>query len=238
VSVRAPRGASALFPSDYFAAANQEATVFAWRSDGEPVVRTLALTLTAPDVPLNQFNRNFSLAWRVRSGVDAISVDYLMDALGTQQVSLPCDAVDVSLLTQVPDQLAAYQAPQFAMRATACIADGAVSSRSATYTSQFFVATSGSVVVKIPQGARAWRLAGNDPLIGSALGASPTVFSPLVLYSIPGNYDSVTVNGFSLAQLTASDGFLPLPGQALGGLIVSNSTTVGVGGYVIWELDL
>lgn len=230
--VRAPRGASALFPSGFFAAPNQEATVFAWRSNGDPVVRTLALTLTASDIPADEFARNFSLAWHVRAGVDAISVDYLIDAIGTQQISLPCDAVDVSLLTQIPNLLGAYQSPQLTLRATACIADGATSSRSATYTSQFSVVSLGSVTIAIPNGARAWRLAGNERVDASDL------FSPLVVYKIPTNYDGVRLTGFALAQLAASDGFVPLPGQALGGLVITNSTTGDVGGYVIWELDL
>ena len=233
MSVVAPRGASALFPSLFFAAPNQEATVFSWRSSGDPVVRTLALTLTtAGNILANEFARNFQLAWRVRAGVDAISVDYLVDAIGVQQISLPCDAVDVSLLTQMPNLLGAYQPPRLALRATACIADGATSSRAATFTTQFYVGTLGSVTVDIPKGARAWRVAGNEEL-------SPlTLFHPLVRYSIPGNYDAVVINGFALAQLAATDGFLPLPGQALGGLVIANSTANDVGGYVIWELDL
>gem|GEM_PF-4016364 len=233
MSVVAPRGASALFPASFFAAPDQEATVFSWRSSGDPVVRTLALTLTtAGDILANEFARNFQLAWRVRAGVDAISVDYLIDAIGVQQISLPCDAVDVSLLTQKPNQASAYEPPRVTLRATACIADGATSSRSATFTTQFYVGTLTTFTVAIPKGARAWRVAGNEFL-------SPlTLFSPLVRYLIPGNYDSVVVNGFDLSQLAATDGFLPLPGQALGGLVIANSTAADVGGYIIWELDL
>jgi len=232
VSVVAPRGASALFPSSYFAAPNQEGTVFSWRSSGGPVVRTMALTLTPGDMPVNEFQRNFQLAWRVRAGVDAISVDYLVDAIGVQQISLPCDAVDVSLLAERPNPLEAYQPPRFTLRATVCIADGATSSRSATYTSQFSVASLAAVTIPIPKGARAWRLAGTD-LVGVS-----TLFSPLVVCSIAGNQGQVRINGFVLAQLSATDGFLPLMGQALGGLVITNFNTGTVGGYVIWELDL
>jgi len=234
VSVVAPRGASALFPASYFAAPNQEATVFSWRSHGsDPVVRTLALTLSAGVVPINEFFRNFTLAWRIRAGVQAISVDYLIDALGTQQVSLPCDAIDVSLLTRVPNDASAYQVPRIALRATACIADGAVSGRSATLTSQFIAAAGSSTTLLIPQGVRAWRLAGFEPPSGFA---GP--FSPLVTYRTFGNYSSVAITGFELAQLTASDGFVPLTGTALGGLVISNDSAIEVGGFIIWELDL
>lgn len=232
---RAPRSASADFPARYFDIPNQDATVFAWRSNGDPSVRTISLNLaTVGTYAVLEYQRNFQLLWHVRSGIGAVSNDYFLDALGTQQLCLPCDSLDVSLFARPMLSTTAYFPPRIAFKATASIADGSVSGVSATVTTAFSVDASTTVLIAIPPGARAWRLAGGDDP------SSPLnyVFSPQMTFYFQNASGSDSWSGYQLAALHVSGGFIPLVGNSIMGLSMFNSGALTVAGQIIWELDL
>lgn len=231
---RAPRSGSESFASGALAVANQDYTVFSWRSSGPPVVRTLALTLTPGTLPAGALTNNFSLVWHVRCGVEAVSVDYLIDALGTQQITFPCDAVDVSLRAKKLSSGNNFSSPNFPLKATACIADGSVDGFCATYTEAFYVLAGAEQNMPVPAGARGWRVAG-PALVGAPTG-SP--FGALVNYAFDSYTGAEYWSGFSLESLHQSAGFMPLIANSLGGLNVNNNSASPVSGQIIWALDL
>ena len=199
----------------------------------EVCTANLGIEYLDPFFDLNGFR------WLLKVGVGGAQRSWKIDALPMQQVSLPCQSLEVSLIAE-PFQIGAtFVDPGVRVRASAFIARGNTSTSSANYTQGFALAAVGnpdaSILIPYPAGAVGFRLVGYAP--GTV--ASPIFVAGVDVKLVAGG-GAATLAWYQaddLLPLFSSDGYIPLPGGA-DALLVSNTTVLGVSGAVQWELDL
>lgn len=203
-----------------------------------PTVKTLSLSAqyaisNAAEVTDGIFR------WKVTTGVGGGAVTYLIDAFGTQQISLPANTWQLSIVLEPFFNGATTVAdlPNQSLVVSAFMAEGNVSTAPATYSKGFRIGV-GETTMTIPQGARGWRLSGEQ---GAALSPfTATLEFEMRAYNVPvPAFDLVQQwIGANLATLHNSDGFIPIVGgQRL--LRINNTGGAGdVAGAIIFALDL
>lgn len=199
-------------------------------SMGMPHVRTAILTVTPTDTPAQANN---ILRWVIDVGVGGANSRLIIDALGTQQISLPSSKVTLSLMSEKLDIDSDYVLPDVDYSASAFIAIGNTSTPSAHYTTVATIGASSGDNVLIPAGATGWRLGGSDP------GANPNTspFTNLVSYVIFTSGFQDAYFGDDLIALHSSEGFIPLPGGARN-MSITNGNSGVTQPIITWQLDL
>jgi hypothetical protein len=197
---------------------------------GLPEVRTVILTVTPSDTPALANN---ILRWVIDVGVGGANSRLVIDALGTQQVSLPSSKLTVSLMAEALDIEAPFVAPDVDYTASAFVALGNTSTPTAHYTTAATIGASSGTNLLIPAGATGFRVAGAAP----TLAPTQSPFNAAVRYDIQTSTFADQYLGTDLEAIHESEGFIPLPGGARNMSISSGnaaSTTV----IVVWQLDL
>lgn len=199
-------------------------------SPGIPHVRTAMLTVVASDTPAQANN---ILRWVIDSGAGGANSRLVIDALGTQQISLPSSKLTISLMATKLDLDDDFVLPDVDYAASAFIAVGNTSTPSAHYTTVSTVNALSGVNVLIPAGATGFRIGGNDP------GASPSTspFTAAMNYTVFTSGFQDVYFGDDLFAIHSSEGFIPLPGGARNLSITSaNAGTTDV--IITWQLDI
>jgi len=196
-------------------------------SKGIPHVRTAILSVNPSDTPAQANN---ILRWVIDVGVGGANSRLIIDALGTQQVSLPSSKVTISLMAEKLDIDSPYVAPDVDYSASAFIAIGNTSTPSAHYTTVATIGASSGDNILIPAGATGWRLGGVNSGANSP-------FQATVRYDIFTSGFQDQFIGTDLIGLHDSEGFIPLPGGARN-MSITNGSGGQVQPIITWQLDL
>jgi len=189
---------------------------------------------------LDAFSDLNGFRWLLKVGVGGSQRAWKIDALPMQQVSLPCQSLEVSLIVEPFVIGTAFVDPGARVRASAFIARGNTSTSSANYTQGFALDAVGganaSILIPYPAGAVGFRLGGFTP---TALANSIfDVDVDVKLVSAGGAATLIWMTADELLPLALSDGYIPLPGGADALLISNTDLLLGKSGIVQWELDL
>jgi hypothetical protein len=188
-----------------------------------PRVHSAILGIKQSAGSLNQLFR-----WRIAAAIGGVRTIFLIDAVGTQQICVPCNALGVSLVSEKFNNASPYDPPDFSVTAFAGLAEGTTASRVPTLTQFFQQAGPGVVSHDVPQGAQGWRIVGN-----MAAGAGANPFLIATSYEI--QPAEVKYDGPQLVPLAQGGDFLPLPGAA-------RQLVVTFGGFIRygiqWAIDL
>ncbi len=120
--------------------------------------------------------------WEVQAGVGSGAVVYIFDAVALQQISLPAEALRISLFADRVND-APIDAAALSVNYSVLIGDGTTATGAARYTQFFSLApATGSLDLAIPNGATAYRVAGlpggpSDPF-GATAWAGTRIWTP------------------------------------------------------------
>lgn len=210
---------------------NQEKSVLRWQqaSAYAPVVHTVMLAVDLSKA----LPGNHTWRWALQLGVGGAKRSFLIDAIGSQQISVPVSTADVALRCEIATAGAAFGAPDYDLSALAYVSEYGTYSRLATLTQWFEINAGGGLTQAIPNGANAWRLVGREP--GTAL--SPFVATTTVAFNVlaaPPTQD--TYKGDQLSLVHASGDYAPIPG-AVKNISIANGGVAAIEVGVQWSID-
>lgn len=194
-----------------------------------PQVRTLLLSLVPKSTPNVG---NYAMRWVVRTGVGGASSRIIIDALGTQQISLPSSRFTISLMSEqlfVAIAGTTFTQPTADYTANVYVADGTTETQRAQYTQVTSIPAGGLVSLNIPSGANAFRTSSG---IGDVARLNTFVFSLL------NGSAAASFLGDSLTAMSYGEDFIPIPGGTTSANLVNNAGVGFANPIIQWGLDL
>jgi len=175
--------------------------------------------------------------WNLQFGVGGARQAYQIDALGSQNISVPLEALEVSLVNEsIPNSV--YQVPDYQVTAYAYVARGDVASDPARYTAfSDHVAAGDFEYIYPPNGATGFRVHGDAALIGgTGTFASPLTADVSYALELAGGLFVDSWYGDQLSDLHAAGGFIPVIGGSRR-MTIRNNGLQSIEAAIVWQID-
>ena len=171
--------------------------------------------------------------WSITAGVGGASRTWLVDVRQLQQLSLPAQTLDISLVAKKLFENGTFLVPPGpTLDVSAFIALGNTSTERSTFTQSILnLASAQSADLEIPAGAASWRLTGDPSLLTSPFVANVIIFPEISGYP----YESYA--GDKLLDAFYTGAWIPLIGSS-NKLVVANGTANAITFNIEWGLDL